>query len=911
MKECRELSILPIIGIGGLGKTTLAQLVFNDDRVVGHFDIKLWVCVSDDFDYKTLIKAILESASGNGSASDLVQLDTLQRRLWELLNQKKYLLVLDDVWNQNLDKWTMLKSFLASGSSGASIIVTTRLKSVADIMSTFPAHHLVGLSEEDCWSLLKHRAFGQEEKEHPNLEAIGKDMVKKCVGVPLAAKALGGLLRFKRKEKEWIHIKESEIWNLPQTETSILPALRLSYNHLPLKCRQCFAYCAVIPKDSEIKKQELIFMWVSHGYISSNGAREVEDVGDEIWSELVLRCFFENVRTTMFEGEIMFKMHDLIHDLAQSIMENKVLGTQVQINIRSASNAKIRQVNLRKHSVAFPTSIHPNMDLTSALMNYSRLRILNASKTNTYVLPSSVGRLKHLRYLNLSFTKVRTLPNAICSMWNLKILNLEGCRELVALPKNMRYMHNLRHIFLSWCDSLSQTPPNIGELKSLKTLSDFIVGEEKSNQLKELEFLNLGGMLFIGHLERVKNNVDAKKANLGKKQNICTLGLEWEEDKASKSEESMDEKVFEALQPHPNLENLYICGFKGSNFPLWMRNSTLENLVRISISNCPSCLCLPQVLGELPRLKFLRLKELAVEYIIECESPGINSLAPKFPRLEHLELKSFPNLKGLLEEEVGDFFPVLRNLGIEGCSSLKLPKLPSLSELRLDSCNSVTLSSSAAKLDNLKCLWLEIDENMACVPKKILENLTNLNELCISQLHEDSLPEEGLRILKSLKELTIRNSKTLTNFPKRWVPHLTSLERLFIFSCPEFVELQEEIKYLQTLKSLCLQNLPKMISLPKSIQLLPSLQSLELFKLLGLTLLPDWFGNLTSLNHLTIYECPNIASLPATIQKMKNLKSLYINKCPELGRRCEKGKGEDWHKIAHIPVVQVSLDGWW
>ncbi|KAK4489714.1 hypothetical protein RD792_000348 [Penstemon davidsonii] len=568
VRECKELSILPIIGIGGLGKTTLAQLVFNDEQVAGHFDIKIWVCVSDNFDYKTLIKAILESASGSGSASDMVHLDTLQRRLSELLSQKRYLIVLDDVWNEDQEEWSVLKSFLACGSSGASIIVTTRLKSVAGIMSTFPSHQLTGLSEEDCWFLFKKRAFErqEEEGEYPNLEAIGKQIVKKCVGVPLAAKTLGGLLRFKRNEKEWSQMKESEIWDLPQTDTSILPALRLSYNHLPLRLRQCFAFCAIYPKDSVIEKKKLILMWVAHGCISATGTMEVEDIGNEIWNELVLRCLFQDV-STRYMGEVHFKMHDLVHDLAQSIMENKVLGTQVEINNRSAPNTKVRQVNLKydSTSVAFPTRILPEMDLTSALMSYSRLRILNACVINIDNLPSEIGKLKHLRCLNLSYTHIRSLPNAICSLWNLKILNLNYCSKLVRLPKNMRYMRNLRHLFLEGCNSLSEMPPSIGELASLQTLSFFIVGHEKTNQLKELELLNLGGKFVIKHLERVKNFADAKKANLAKKQNLCVLSLQWEvDDNASNKSggEDVDEKVFEALHPHPNLKKLWVSGFK-------------------------------------------------------------------------------------------------------------------------------------------------------------------------------------------------------------------------------------------------------------------------------------------------------------------------------------------------------------
>ncbi|KAK4485100.1 hypothetical protein RD792_007709 [Penstemon davidsonii] len=885
MSERKELSVLPIIGIGGLGKTTLAQLVFNDERVADHFEIKLWVCVSDEFDIITLIKAILEFASGNGSASNSLHLDTLRRRLSELLNQKRYLLVLDDVWNEDQEEWSLLKSYLACGSIGTSIVVTTRLKSVADIMSTFPAHHLAGLSEEDCWFLMKQRAFGHEEEEHPNLESIGKQIVKKCAGVPLAAKALGGLLRFKRNEKEWINVKESEIWNLSLTNTLILPALRLSYNHLTLRLRQCFAFCAVFPKDRQIYKGELIHMWMAHGYISSTGTMEVEDVGNEIWNELVLRGLFQDVSTDHFMGEVCFKMHDLVHDLAQSIMENKVIGTQVEINKRSVPNTKIRQVNLINHCVAFPTRILPNLDLKSALMSYSRLRFLNASWTKIDDLPSEVGKLKHLRCLNLSYSNIRSLPNAICSLWNLKILNLNNCHSLVSLPKDMKYMRNLRHLLLEDCTSLSEMPPSIGELDSLQTLSLFIVGHEKDNQLKELEFLNLGGKLIIKHLEREKNLVYAKKAILAKKQNLRDLELRWEEDNASKPGEDVDDKVIEALQPHPNLEKLWVHGFKGNNFPLWMGNSTLENIVGIIIERCPNCLRFPQGFGELPRLKTLNLKELAVQYIIEDDTGGVNSLTPKFPRLETLFLCSLPNLKGLLKVEMVEMFPNLETLRIRGCPSLILPKLSSLKSLYAYSCSSVTLTSFA-KLDNVTDLRMDFDESMTCVPQQTLGNLTNLKCMTLVGPSEHSLPVEGLRGLKSVKELIIQDSKTLTYLPKEWIPHLTALERLDIYRCPEFVEFPEEIKYLQTLTTLNLTYLPKMTCLPNSLQHLLSLQSLSLVGLPRLTLLPDWLGNFTSLDALEIRYCPNIASLPAIIQGMKNLKKLVIASCPELTRRC-------------------------
>ncbi|KAL7137585.1 hypothetical protein ABFS83_10G102800 [Erythranthe nasuta] len=385
VNDNEEITILPVIGAGGLGKTTLVRLVYNDQRVVEHFDKMIWVCVSDNFDLTTLLKAMIEFAA-ESAATDLANLDTLQHRLREFLNPKKYLLVLDDVWNENQAKWSELKNVLACGSTGSSIIVTTRLKEVADIMGTLPAHHLSRLSDEQCWMLLKERAFGQEKEEYPNLEAIGKQIVNKCGGVPVA-KVLGGLLRFKREETEWIKVKESEIWELP--ENRILPALRLSYHHLPLALRQCFAYCAVFPRESRIEKGELIFMWMAHGYISPKGALEMEDVGNNICDELVLRSLLQYDSRDADEKTLI--MHNLVRDLAQSIMENKIPGVQVQrANVGSASDhSKIREVNLGKKFIAFLKGNQSEMDMSFILNNFFRLRILDASRTRINELSSA------------------------------------------------------------------------------------------------------------------------------------------------------------------------------------------------------------------------------------------------------------------------------------------------------------------------------------------------------------------------------------------------------------------------------------------------------------------------------------------------------------------------------------------
>ncbi|KAL9177372.1 hypothetical protein ABFS82_01G054300 [Erythranthe guttata] len=901
VNDNQEITILPIIGVGGLGKTTLAQLVYNDPRVVEHFDKLIWVCVSDNFDSKTLVKAMIES--GAGSAPDLLHLDALQRGLWELLNNKMYLLVLDDVWNDDQEKWSELRNVLACGRTGCSIIVTTRLKKVADIMGTLPPHYLKGLSDENCWILMRERAFGQEKEEYPNLEAIGKHIVSKCAGVPLAAKALGGLLRFKRTEKEWNYVKESEIWELPQEETPILPALKLSYHHLPLSLRQCFAYCAVFPKDSQIKKKKLIFMWMAHGCISSKGVLEIEDVGNQICDDLVLRSLLQYVPN---KNKPTLIMHDLVHDLAQSIMENKVPGSQVQrTNFRSASsNSKIRQVNLRKKFILFPrTSNQSEMDMPLVLKNFLRLRILDASWVGIESLPCVVGNLKHLRQLNLSGAEIRTLPDSICSLWNLQVLNLDYCRGLEALPKKMRCLINLRHLFLEGCRSLKEMPSKIGELTSLRTLSVFIVGRNTGNQLEELQCLKLGGNLTIRHLERVENPMDAKKANLAKKENLRHLYLEWEHENTTASKSSgeedieRDEKVLAALEPHPHLEKLEIKRFRGRHFPVWMSNSTLAKLVEIYIKGCDNCLHLPQVLGELPHLKSLRLENLArVEYIIEDQSGNRLTSVQQFPSLEKLYLTTLPKMKGLLKEQVmigsAKAFPNLKELNIRDCNSL------------------TTASLSKVELNALSNLSMDFKQNMTtCFSVEMLQSLTNLKKLTIEKASYDlSLPEQVMRALISLTHLRINECDTPRCLPEGWLRHLTSLEELEIYSCRELVELPEEgIKHLHSLKKVVLCDLPKMVCVPKALNhLSSSLQSLLLYSLPELSSLPEWLGDMTSLHYLKIYECPKLASLPASIQGMTKLEYVEVRGCPEMERRCEREKGEDWHKIAHIPHLYIG-----
>ncbi|XP_057477597.1 putative disease resistance protein RGA4 isoform X2 [Actinidia eriantha] len=945
--EKEDVSVYPIIGIGGLGKTTLAQMVFNDERVKRHFEPKVWVFVSQDFDVKRVIKATIESASGT-SCGDL-DLDSLQRRLQEMLNLKRYLIVLDDVWNEDQEKWDRLKYALACGSKGASIIATTRLKKVASIIRTMPPHHLPFLSEDECWLLFRQRAFGDGNEEHPNLVAIGKEIVKMCGGVPLAAKALGGLLRFKRDEKEWIFVKESDTWKL-QDENSILPALRLSYSDLPMELRQCFAYCAVFPKGTRIEKENLIHLWMANGYISCKGKLETEDIGNQIWNELCLRSLFQDVNTDQFGCRTWFKMHDLVHDLAQSILGDECQIMEVE-GSKSIANKSVRHITLV--SKIRPVDIFPDMiqqavslrtiqvqcwepytqrtfmsEFLCDLTNFGSLRVLDARYTEMKEIPSSIGSMKHLRYLDLSHTQIHQLPDSICSLWNLQTLILENCWKLRRFPKKMKYLRSLRHLYLSYCYRLNDMPPNLGRLNCLKTLNMFVVGKSRGCPLAELQSLNLGGELCIKHLERVRNPISAKEANLVAKQNLRRLKLFWEDNAEFKSQENV-EQLLESLEPHPNIKGLVIHNYKGSLFPLWMREFSLRNVVEIELKDCKNCSQLPPF-GKLPFLKHLEISGMDKVKYIDDDFSGEGPVRG-FPSLEVLNIYSLPNLKGLSREEGRELLPHLREMKIGNCPNLRFPCLLSLIKLEVwGKCTSIVLTS-ISNLQSLNILHVVGNEEVICFPIEVLINLTLLESLKIESFSKlrvfpkaltrlvalkslrirqcpklEFLPEEGLRGLESLQLLEICDCKELSSLSEG-LQHLTALEKLYFGTCPNLLVLPEGIKHLNSLQILSIRSPgKKFVSLPEALQHVHSLQSLFISCCPELTSLPEWLGNLTLLRSLFMDECPKVLSLPASMQSLTKLQKLYSTQsAPELARRCEKGKGEDWYKIAHVPEVSI------
>ncbi|PRQ43367.1 putative P-loop containing nucleoside triphosphate hydrolase [Rosa chinensis] len=274
-KQENDLSVMAIVGMAGLGKTTLAKSVYHDDKIDKHFDERIWVCVSTPFEVNSILRGILEFLRPEHAA--VQSIGAICRVLKENLKEKKYLLVLDDVWNEESQKWHDLISCLlrVTDNQGSSIIVTTRSDKVAKTVETLPRCDLRKLSNDECWLILKDRAVPDESDPMPqDQERIGKEIAKKCGGVPLVAKVVGNIMRSKTIVG-WKSLLESEIWDLPEEENRILSILKLSFDELKSpQLKQCFAYCSMFIKDFEMEKDDLVQLWMAQGWLHHS---EMED----------------------------------------------------------------------------------------------------------------------------------------------------------------------------------------------------------------------------------------------------------------------------------------------------------------------------------------------------------------------------------------------------------------------------------------------------------------------------------------------------------------------------------------------------------------------------------------------------------------------------------------------------------
>uniref|UniRef100_A0A7N2LA91 CC-NBS-LRR protein n=2 Tax=Quercus lobata TaxID=97700 RepID=A0A7N2LA91_QUELO len=888
-----NVSVLPIVGIGGLGKTTVAQLVFNDEEIEKHFELKLWVCVSDDFDVKIIVKKILECVK-HKKPEDL-EMNLLANDLGKEINEKRYMLVLDDVWNEDREKWSKLKKILMGGAKGSRILMTTRSEIVAKISESIQPHVLKGLEEQYAWSLFKKMAFEEGEEEmNASLLEIGKEILKKCAGVPLAIRTIGGLLYFKKTEMEWLSFSINELSKIRQNESDILPTLKLSYDHLPTHLKQCFAYCSLFPKDCEINRSSLINMWMAQGFITYDKKQCPEDVGHEYFMDLLWRSFFQKAREDEFGNISEFKIHDLMHDIAIQVMESEgtiiypkekdidektrhvsfgdTLHSSLEIPISLYKSRRIRTFLLPCQR-GYVTSNLDSSTFSAIVASFKFIRLLDLHNMGIKIIPSSIKKLKHLRYLDLSKNEdIEMLPNSIVKLYNLQTLKLSECEKLKELPRDINKLVNLRFLEIDGCSGLTHMPNGLGQLTNLQTLSRFVMSEGRIDSvprsyggLKELGRLNeLRGNLSIENLNQVKDVVlEYKDANLKEKQRLHRLDLNWVEEDTDETGVVCDMSAVEALQPHINLKALRLNRYGGVIFPHWL--VTLTNLVQFELCSCNKCKYLPP-LDQLPSLKIIHLERLdSLEYISNSERDYSDSLF--YPSLETLYIWECPNLKGWWQGRRDSFpsFPRLSDLEIEDCPQLTF--FPSFLYLEVErlSLNDCRLEYKDAnlkekqRLDGLALNWVEEDINETNVDYNGRPKDINLKALSLKRYRGVIFPH-WLMSLRNLVKLKLDSCKKcqylppLDQFPSLKIIHLLGLNSLEHISDSE--RDNSDSLFYPSLELLQIEECPNLKGWWRGRR--------------------DSLPSFPRLSHLSIWNCPNqLTSFPL----FPYLERLGLSKC--------------------------------
>ncbi|GKU99306.1 hypothetical protein SLEP1_g12173 [Rubroshorea leprosula] len=886
-----SLSVISVVGMGGLGKTTLAKSVQNDEKIVRNFGKTIFICVSEVFDVKKILKEMSESLTKEGCSIENEA--TIVGKIQDELKNENCLLILDDVWNEDRMKWEALRGCLLEITKNkvSRMVVTTRSENVASIMGALGEHmyHLEGLKDEECWSIIKQRAFGGSSVLDLELEAIGRQIAKKCKGVPLVANVIGASLSNQRDRGEWVSVNNSLSSLEDDRRTWTVRVLQLSFDRLPnTTLKQCFAFCSIFPQDWKIEKEMLIQLWMAEGFLLPSQGSSMEDIGNKYFNDLLSYCLFLEEERDFLTGKIKScKMHDLIHDLAtyNSKSETLILKAGSESNI-----AHVRHLNLVDAEEMVPAnfvevagklhSLFLKGDMLGKMPDsFKRLRILsfaNYGRPNTEQLPTWIGKMKHLRYLDISSTRIKELPQFIMKLYSLQTLRFMYCFRIVKQPEGVEDLVSLRHIYFNEDRCM---PLRIGRLEDLQTLQLFVVGLQEGSRIEELGCLSqLRGELRICNLEHVENYSEAEKAKLSEKIGLHELRLQWTD--RNTEECNHHEDVLAGLKPPPNLRNLTIECYGGEKCPPWMEPSlsesfSLNNLADLKILKCKK-------LKSMPIIGLSSLQQLRIQGCLELTRIGDGVFA--FPKsLKRLDIWSCPRL-----ETIGDSISTLtclEELALEGCKDLRLlpimSGLSSLQRLHIHTCLEVTkigdgvfaFPKSLRRLDIWSCPRLEtIGEGISTLTCLEEFNLTGCENLRLIPI---------MTGLSSLQQLRIQLCRELTRIGDGAFAFPASLRRLSIRLCPRLETIGESLSTLTCLEELDLVGFEDRTPI-SSVNGLSSLRKLEIDKCSSLVSLPNGLSSCTALKQLIISDCHNLISISEDLKDLHSLVDLCIFRCENL-----------------------------
>ncbi|KAL4567615.1 hypothetical protein LXL04_023204 [Taraxacum kok-saghyz] len=920
----KSYSIVPIFGMGGLGKTTLARLLYEEMQGKEHFELMAWVCVSDEFDIFNISKIIFQAIGGGNQ--EFEDLNLLQVALKEKISKKRFLIVLDDVWSESYTDWEILERPFLAGAPGSKVIITTRKMSLLTQLGYDQPYSLSVLSHDDALSLFCQHALGESNLDsYPALKPHGEGIVGKCDGLPLALIALGRLLRTKIGEEEWKEVLNSEIWELGKRD-EIDPALRLSYNDLSAPLKLLFSYCSLFPKDYVFDKEELVLLWMAEGFLQqSSTSKSMERLGLEYFEELSLRSFFQKAPN----DKSLYVMHDLMNDLATSVageffsrldidMKNNDRKDKALEKYRHMSFVCEDYITFQRFSaikgaknlrtflaVSFEVKYSwqriyiSNKVLVDLLQELPLIRVLSLSQLSISEVPEFIGSLKHLRYLNLSKTDITCLRDNICNLSNLQTLIVFGCSRLETLPNNFSKLKSLRHFDIG-DTPLFKMPLGIGELKSLRTLTKIIIEGENGFSITDLKDLkDLQGKISIKGLEKVQSRIQAQEANISQKR-LDELEVAWSDVIDASREETIEKEVFNVLNPsNDHLKKLKIVSYGGREFPNWVGDPSFLQLAKVAIKGCKKCTSLPP-LGQLPSLKELLIQGMDEVKVVGLEFLGTTGVA--FPSLETLYFRNMKGWEGWSTIDSGivnTAFPCLEEFVIDGCRNLvrvSLETLPVVRILKISGCGHEVLRSMvrvASSVTELKLsdisglndqVWGGVVEHLGAVEEVSRNECNEIRYLWESEA-------EASKVLLHLRKLKVSYCSKLVRLGEKEEDdcgsNLTSLRMLHVkrcksmevFSCPDNIE-DLSILYCDSITSVCLptggEQKLKSLSIQGCYNLLENefVGGKEKTKALV-------SSSILMLETLSISNWKNLKSI-TELSSYKHLRNLCIYDCPNM-----------------------------
>ncbi|CAL5348108.1 unnamed protein product [Camellia sinensis] len=879
-----DLPVIAIVGMGGAGKTTLAQLVYKHDEVVKTFgEQRMWICVSDDFKVERLLNEMVECLTGNKCETQNVQ--GIVKKLGEKLKGKKYLLVLDDVWNENQDKWVRMRDSLLGigGSKGSKIMATTRSMDVVSTMRTSPSltHHLNQLSENDSWTMFRKRAFANGGPTETQKVDIGGKMVKKCKGVPLAIKTLGGLIC------------------CCSTSTSTSIASEVNYNselqHLSLDLMGRTSF--EIPKENVGKLRTL--------FLTENLPINIAKV----------KC----IRALSLERYDM-------KELRSSIQENRKLMPMMIGKLTALQTLPYFVVGEDKgHKIEELGSLSK---LRGKLMIYNLERVKGreeaekaniSGKPNTHELGfcwDSPSTAEDTNRINHQDVLEGLKPHGNLKVFKLKKFEGQSFASWMMSGRDAQLLQNLVKIEISECTRCEQVPP-LGNLPHLEVIRMF--------GLRNLKRI---GPEFYGCHSVVNHDHDNHGFISGSCSGTATTAT------ATKAPIIVFPALRELyLDDMPDIEEWSGLRVSSSSSDTIIIFPLLEWLF---IRNCPELTKIPSHLLSSQELIIGQTEVLLVDLLEKsgkiltkltlCNLEELCYLPNNFQNLVSLgdlTIANCPNLRCIIEEieeeeEASNCSGLtsLQRLRISHCEELTcLPKgllQQTLVTLEIEECRKLIIeeteeeTSNCSGLTSLQRLCILSCTNLTCLPKRLLQQtlITLVINGCPNLIIAD--PDE-LCSLPSLQKLQICECPRLVGWWDKRLFCLTSLQTLDIGRFSEELEYfpwpsttvsaasekvdDDDTKYhpnpkhypFISLVSLTLHGWKKLKYLPDQLQHLTTLRHLSMSNIHGMEALPEWLGNLSSLYSLELVCCMDLMNLPTmeAMQRLTNLHYLTIyNYCP-------------------------------